>query len=434
LDEIPPFEDLQKRFNVALSDKNDVMSRKYICDNAAVLRRQTARMDLKAAQERYRKIKEFSIKNLEKLLGQAKISLEKNGCKFYLCDKASEAVKIVSELSQGEEFVLKSKSNDIKEIGLIEDLEARGTKVIETDLGDRAIQLCGDKPLFPQGPAALVPATKIAEAFSRYLGQPIKPVPPDIVYAASKGLRDLFFKAKVGITGANAIAAEGAIVLIENEGNISNITRLCDRHIVVAGINKVVPSFEDAFHVVRTNEHFFGPLGTYISVIAGPSRTRDVQGLEVLGVSGAKEVHVVLIDDWRTRARQEGFEESLYCVHCSSCLFDCPVFRQVGSDYGYKYKTFGGIGVIHTAFQKGLKEAARAGLFACTTCKGCVEKCPGRIDTPGMILRLRRRAIEEGIAPPVHAETVGSIGRTGNVFGLSPQERLDWVEEGEPTS
>ena len=431
--DMPPFEDLQKRFAEALSNKNDVMSRKYICDNAAVLRRQTARMDLKTAQDRFRKIKEYSIGNLEKLLQQAKGSFEKNGCKFYLCEKASDAIKVVLELAKGEEFVLKSKSNEVKEIGLPEALESQGIRVIETDLGDRALQLTGDKPFHAQGPAVLVPAAKIAEAFSKNLGQAIKPVPPDIVAAARKGFRDLFFKAKVGITGANAIAAEGAIVLVENEGNVSNITRLCDRHIVVAGINKVVPSFEDAFHVARTNEHFLGILGTYISVIAGPSRTRDIQGLEVLGVHGAKEVHVVLVDDWRTRAKQQGFEESLYCVHCSSCFYDCPVFRQVGSDYGYKYKAFGGIGVIHTAFQKGLKEAARAGLFACTQCKGCVDKCPGKIDTPGMILRLRRMAIEEGITPPIYGATTRNIEQTGNVFGLPPGDRMEWSDTGEMT-
>jgi L-lactate utilization protein LutB len=431
---VSPFEDLQRRFNEALSKKADVMTRKYILDNVAVLRQKTARMNLRAAQERFRKIKEYSIENLDRLTEQAKTSLEKNSCKVYVCTKADEAIKIVAELTKGEEFVLKSKSNEVKEIGLPEAIESTGVKIIETDLGDRVIQLTGDKPFHAQGPCLLVPAPKVAEAFSRSLGQSIKPSASDIVVAARKGFRELFFKAKVGITGANAIAAEGAVVLVENEGNISNISRLCDRHIVVAGINKIVPTFEDAFHVTRTTEHFLGILGTYISVISGPSRTRDIPPMEVLGVHGAKEVHVVLVDDWRTRAKQEGFQESLYCVHCSSCFYDCPVFRQVGSDYGYEYKNFGGIGVIHTAFQKGLKEAARAGLFACTTCKGCVEKCPGKIDTPEMILRLRRRAIEEGIAPPVYADTMSSIGRTGNVFDLSPQERLDWVEEGEPTS
>nr|MDO8099549.1 LUD domain-containing protein [Candidatus Njordarchaeota archaeon] len=426
-----PFEDVQKRFNEALSNKNDVMSRKYICDNAAVLRRQTARMDLKSAQERFRKIKEYSISNLEKLVTQAKTSLEKNGCRVCVCEKASEGIKIVSELSQGQEFVLKSKSNDIKEMGLTEVLEANGVKVIETDLGDRALQLCGEKPFHPQGPAVLVPAAKVAEAFTKNLGKPIKPVPPDIVEAARVGFRDLFFKAKVGITGANAIAAEGAVILVENEGNISNITRLCNRHIVVAGINKVVPTFEDAFHVARTNEHFLGILGTYMSVIAGPSRTRDIQGLEVLGVHGAREVHVVLVDDWRTRAKREGFEECLYCVHCSSCFYDCPTFRAVGSDYGYKYKNFGGIGTIHTAFQKGLKEAARAGLFACTLCRGCIDKCPGKIDTPGMIQKLRKRAIEEGVRPLIYDTTSRNIEGTGNVFGLPRDDRLEWTELGE---
>jgi L-lactate utilization protein LutB len=104
----------------------------------------------------------------------------------------------------------------------------------------------------------------------------------------------------------------------------------------------------------------------------------------------------------------------------------------VGSDYGYKYKNFGGIGVIHTAFQKGLKEAARAGLFACTACKGCIDKCPGKIDTPGMILKLRRRAIEEGIRSPLYDGTTKNIEQTGNVFSMPAEERLDWTEDGVP--
>jgi L-lactate utilization protein LutB len=427
-----PFHDLYKRFNEALSNKNDVATRRYICDNALVLKRQTARMDLKAAQEKFRKIKEYSIGNMEKLVPQAKASLEKNGCKVHLCEKVSDAIKIVSELSQGEEFVLRSKSNEIKETDLDEALETRGIEVIETDLGDRAMQLVSDKPFIPQGPAVLVPAAKIAEAFSKNLGETIRPMPPDIVASARKGFRDLFFKAKVGITGANAIAAEGAIVLVENEGNISNITRLCDRHIVVAGINKIVPSFEDAFHVARTNEHFLGILGTYFSVISGPSRTRDIAGLEVLGVHGAKEVHVVLVDDWRTKAKQEGFEEALYCIHCSSCYYVCPIFRAVGSDYGYKYKTFGGIGTIHTAFQKGLREAAQAGLFACTLCRCCVDACPGLINTPEMIPRLRKKAIDEGIRPPLYDAISANIEQTGNIFGLAAEDGQEWIETGEP--
>jgi L-lactate dehydrogenase complex protein LldG len=429
-----PFEDLYERFNKALSNKDEVATRKYICDNAIVLRRQTARMDLKAAQEKFRKIKEFSIENLEKLVQQAKTSLEKNNCKVHICEKADDAIKLVSELTEGEEFVLKSKSNEVKEMGLPEALESHGIKVIETDLGDRALQLTRDKPFHPQGPSVLVPASKIADAFSKNLGESIKPMPPDIVKAARKGFRDLFFKAKVGITGANAIAAEGAIVLVENEGNVSNITRLCDRHIVVAGINKIVPSFEDAFHVARTNEHFLGILGTYFSVISGPSRTRDIAGLEVLGVHGAKEVHVVLVDDWRTKAKQEGFGEALYCIHCSSCYYVCPIFRAVGSDYGYKYKTFGGIGTIHTAFQKGLKEAAQAGLFACTLCRSCVDACPGLINTPEMIPRLRKKAIDEGIRPPLNDAISTNIERTTNIFGLAAEDRQEWIETGEPAS
>jgi L-lactate utilization protein LutB len=112
------------------------------------------------------------------------------------------------------------------------------------------------------------------------------------------------------------------------------------------------------------------------------------------------------------------------------------LYRTLGSraDYGYRYKNFGGIGVIHTAFQRGLQEAARAGLFACTLCKGCVDKCPGRIDTPNMIIELRRRAIEEGIKPPTYDSSSENIENTGNVFGLSAGNRLEWVELGEAES
>ncbi len=339
--------------------------------------------------------KEYAIGHLAELVDQSVARLQENGFIVFRARTAGEAVDYILKLVQGGS-VVKSKSNAVKEIGLVDALEAAGVTVVETDLGDRICQMGSIPASHPIGPALHVPVQKVAELFAAETGQPVPPVPEEIVKVARETLRQRFFEAKVGLSGANAICADtGSVVVMENEGNIRNVTNLPPVHIIVAGIEKIVPTLEDGIKVARVAGLYGMGLdfATYVSVISGPSRTHAVEGKVVHGLQGPGEVHIVLLEEGRWEAIKEGFAESLYCINCGSCLGRCPVYGELGERYGYKY--FGGIGVIRTAFNNSLEKALEAGLTLCLNCRKCVAACPVHINTPGMIQRLRERAVAE---------------------------------------
>jgi L-lactate utilization protein LutB len=371
-------------------------------------------------KERYRRIKEGAVERLEELVEQARDSLRAVGCEVFEARTGEEAVRYLLDQLEGEGVVVKSKSNTLKELDLLERLEGRGVEVVETDLGDRIIQLSGEEPLHPVGPAVHLTLEEVAGALSREVGRELPPDVEEIVRASRLRLRERILGARVALTGANAIAAEeGAIGLVENEGNISLITRLPERHLAVAGIDKIVPTLEEAATVMKTCEAFLTVTGAYYSFIKGPSRTADVMGIEQFGMHGAKEVHVVLLDGWRREAVRRGMGELLYCCNCGACLSVCPVLLETAHAFSSRVGA-GPIGVVRTWFVLGPEEAIRAGLFACTGCGACREICPGSIDFPRLIERLRREACSRGLTLPPHSSLAENILRVGNPFGERP--------------
>ncbi|MCL6611631.1 MAG: LUD domain-containing protein [Peptococcaceae bacterium] len=325
-----------------------------------------------------REIKEKSAAGLESLLEQAASRMEKNGFRVFRAATNREALDYISGLVAGG-LVIKSKSNAAKEIGLARVLEEKGCRVVESDLGDRICQLGNITPAHPIGPAIHVPVDRVAQIFSNELGGKIPADPSEIVGAARKLFRRNFLQMDVGITGANAIAADtGSVVLTENEGNIRLIAGLAPVHIVVAGIEKIVPTLEDAVKVAHTAAVYGAgqDIGTYITVITGPAEPA--------------EVYVVLLEQGRWEALRENFEETLYCINCGSCLMECPVYLEIGENYGSRY--VGGIGVLQSTFRESFQKALESGLDLCLNCKTCINRCPVKIDTPRHILRLRRKA------------------------------------------
>ena len=344
--------------------------------------------------ERLRSVKEYALQNMPALVEQAKTRLEENGCRVFIARDEWEAREyIINIVDSGP--VIKSKSNVGKEMGLVEALEDKGVQVVETDLGDWINQLLGCAASHPLAPAIHIPIARISRAFSELVGRELPEDVNQLVGVARKQLRSIMESAPFGITGANAIAADtGTIILMENEGNIRTVTSLPGTHIVVAGINKIVPTFEDGALVVQAaSVHGVGQdFGTYMSAISGPAPV--VEGQQ----SGPREVHVVLLDNGRSKAINEGFEEAFYCINCGSCQNFCPVYGSIGNSFGKKY--IGGIGVVQTAFTRSLAEAEEAGLSACLGCGTCLQACPNRIDTPDMISRLRSRVLaDKGLAP-----------------------------------
>ncbi|MHA1404202.1 MAG: LUD domain-containing protein, partial [Candidatus Helarchaeota archaeon] len=198
-------------------------------------------------REEYIKIKEEAIEKNKELLENFIKNARSKMFKVFLAKTEDEARDYILNLVKDEKYIVKSKTNTGKELRLVEFLKEKGIEVIETDLGDRIIQILDETPSLPVGPAAHIPATRIAQEFSEYYGVHVPPMPQEIVKAGKKELREKIIGARVGISGANVLIAEdGRIGIVENEGNISLITRLPPVHIAIVGTDKVVETWKDA--------------------------------------------------------------------------------------------------------------------------------------------------------------------------------------------
>lgn len=361
-----------------------------------------------------RKIKEKSIANLTELVKQTMDAIEEVGGHAYLAENAEKAQEIMGDIIGRNKLVVKSKTLTSEEIELNFYLESLGNEVVETDLGEFIIQLAGDKPMHFIVPALHVPREKVAEIFSEKLGIRKKAGVKELVNAARKYLREKYFKADVGVSGANVIAADtGSVFIIENEGNARFVTNAPPIHVALVGVEKIVPTLLDAMKVCEVTFRYAGfKTPTYISIINGPSRTGDIEYEVVYGAHGPRELHVVLLDNGRLKtSKDRKFREALYCLRCGGCLLECPIFGVVAGNFGYRY--FGGIGAVWTSFTESLERAAPL-LFSCTLCGRCKNVCPLEIDVPRMILELRRKCAENKILPPelLKAESIIVEGRS----------------------
>ncbi len=351
-------------------------------------------------RDRLREIKESSLADLPRLLDEAVCSLRENGCRVLVADSHEEAVQYIKGIvRQG--LVVKSKTNAGQEIGISRHLKEQGAEVIETDLGDRINQLAESGASHSLAPAIHIPIEKVAELFVSETGEKLECNTQVLVGAARKSLRGYLERADVGITGANAIAAEtGSILLTENEGNIRAVSGMPPVHIVIAGVEKIVPSLDDALVVARAAAVYgLGQdIGTYVSVISGTGRCGGSTQQEAAGGLGTREVHVVLLRQGREKAIRDGFAPALYCINCGSCLNFCPVYTEIGEKFGYKY--LGGRGAVFAAFHDQLQKAEEAGLDLCLGCGRCQEVCPAGINIAEMVMRLKAKVVEEnGLKP-----------------------------------
>ncbi len=340
-------------------------------------------------------IKTASRNNLSDLVEQAVANMRANGIKVFRAATNQEAMDyLLSVIDTGP--VVKSKSNAVKEIGLINKLAERNVEVIETDLGDRICQLGNIPAAHPLGPAVHVPIERVAQIFSDNLQEEIPPHHEAIVMKARESLREYLISAPVGLTGANAISADtGSIVLTENEGNIRAVTNMPRKHVVVAGVEKMVATLEDALHVVKTAAAFGTgqDIGAYVSVVSGPSGNKNVLLDELLQGQGPEEVHVVLLEQGRWEILGESVAHALACINCGHCLRVCPVFAEIGENFGTNF--FGGIGVLHSYIRYGLAEAVKGGLELCMGCGRCKTVCPNAIPTDDLIKDLRKKVVAD---------------------------------------
>jgi L-lactate dehydrogenase complex protein LldF len=353
--------------------------------------------------------------------------LEENRIRVIVARDAQEARELVLEELDEETLLVKSKSNVTKEIDLTPYLESMGIEVIETDAGDRIVQLSGQKPVHPTGPAANFTRYEVASILKEHLGRKVDPDPESLIMAIREEIADYISRAKIGLTGANFITAEeGAIVIVHNEGNISLCARRPTKHIVVSAMEKVVPNLVEAMNLVKL-QVFYGTASltsSFVDVIAAPSRTTDIENQLLYGMHGPKEIVLILVDSGRSIIEDR---EVLYCINCGACLLQCPVYDIMGSDFGGR-AYLGGRGVCFSAELDGLEEGVEGGLTFCTNCGLCTEICPVKVDTPRIMRSLRRRANENGILPlPGHEELIGNISKSGNPWSEPQDRRKEWA-------
>jgi L-lactate dehydrogenase complex protein LldF len=328
-----------------------------------------------------------AITHLPELLDEWSTKLQARGGHVHWAADGDEAVRTVADIvtRHGARLVSKGKSMASEEIHLNPALEALGVEVVETDLGEFIIQLAGETPSHIIAPAIHHDRYSVAELFTKDAGRDIPPeIDAEARYAQGR-LRQAFLSAGVGISGVNfAIAENGAICLVENEGNGRMSTAVPRVHIAIMGMERIVRDLAELDVMLG----LIARVGTgqaitvYTNIISGPRRAGDVDGPE--------ELHVVVVDNGRSRILGTRFEEALTCIRCGACLNACPVYRQVGGHaYGSVYS--GPIGAVLTPLLHPEDKAARELSEASSLCGACWDACPVRIPLHDLLLELRQR-------------------------------------------
>jgi len=345
--------------------------------------------------EEVRHLKEDCIGRMDELVQKATEMLEENGAKVHYAETADDALKTIGEIVGSGKVIVSGKTLTGEEIGLRHYVESLGNEYWETDCAQLIQQLRKEKPMHYVFPSLHITREQVAEILKDLLG---REVPTDItteIRAIREFLRGKYFKADVGISGCNVMAADtGTIFLLESEGNIRMSTTVPPVHIALVGIEKIVPTLHDAFKVAEVVWRYAGfTIPLYASMISGPSGTADIECTLIHGSSGPLELHVVFLDNGRsTLSKDPILKEALRCIKCGACLFECPVFELAAGYYG-GHGYFGGLGAILTAYMSGGFEMAAPIAYTCLRCGRCTEVCPQSIDLSKLMPELRHRIV-----------------------------------------
>lgn len=343
-----------------------------------------------------RTIRAHTLAHLDRYIDEFVTNVEALGGHVHFARTADDAVRYVTELARarGLKKAVKSKSMVSEEIHLNTHLERAGVDVVETDLGEWVVQLAHDHPSHVIMPIIHKSASEVAELFRRTLGATDDEVAdvPAMTKLARERLRPEFLSADLGISGVNfGVAGTGSICICTNEGNGRLVTTLPKVHVAMMGIERIVPDIPSLGTVLQvlgrsaTGQN----LTVYSNIITGPRRPGEPDGPE--------ELHVVLVDNGRTKVLASNEAEILYCIRCGACLNACPVYQQIGGHaYGSVYP--GPVGAVLTPALWGQQEWTDLP-HASSLCGACKEVCPVRIDIPRMLLSLRAKGVEEGRAP-----------------------------------
>ncbi|MEJ7838571.1 MAG: LUD domain-containing protein, partial [Thermomicrobiales bacterium] len=345
-----------------------------------------AEVDFETLRGRMKAAKTEAIDHLDDYLAMFVSSARDAGATIHFAETADDATAIIREIARQHDvkLVAKSKSMVSEEIELNHEFLHDGVEVVETDLGEWIVQLRHERPSHMVMPAIHLARQQVGDVFTERLGREIsREDVGEQVAAARDEIRDVFFAAGMGITGANALIAEaGTVMMVTNEGNGRLTSSIPPVHVVLAGIEKLVPTYEDAMTQLR------------LLARSATAQRLTVYSTFIHGPTPGHEMHIVLVDNGRRamRAKPE-FREALHCIRCAACANVCPPYRELGGHvFGHIYS--GAIGLVVTPFHHGI-EAAAGPQSLCLSCNACETVCPVHIPLPRQILDVRAMVAEK---------------------------------------
>jgi len=349
---------------------------------------------LELARERAKNTKWKAIENLDTQLEEFEKQFTKRGGKVIWAENSQQAIDEIINICQQKncKTLVKSKSMVTEEIHLNHALEQNGIESVETDLGEYIQQLDGEAPYHIVTPAMHKSKEDVAKLFAEKLGTPPNLTPEELTLVARNILRKKYVQAEIGVTGANFIISDiGGIAVTENEGNARLSCSFPNTHIVVVGIEKVIPSMNDLalFWPLLSTFGTGQQMTVYNTIVTGPRQPNEVDG--------PKEMYVILLDNGRTNILKNPKQrESLYCIRCGACLNACPIYKNIGGHaYGTTYS--GPIGSVITPHLQGMNEFKHLS-FASSLCGNCTEVCAVKINLHELLLENRYESVEEGNA------------------------------------
>ncbi len=334
--------------------------------------------------------KRQALKELDKSLLQFENQAIKNGINVHWATDAKDSLSVIGDILDKKQakMVVKMKSMTTEEIELNDFIIEKGIDSVETDLGEFIVQVAGEKPYHIVTPAMHKSKKDVNELFARLFGMDEDSTAEEMTEFVRQLLRKKFTSAEVGITGANFIIADiGGVAITENEGNGIMSSSFPKTHIVIAGIEKIIPSINDlgTFWPVLSSHGTGQAVTVYNTIFTGAKKDNEQYGPD--------EMHVILLDNGRTEIlNQEVQSDVLACIRCGACLNACPVYKNIG---GYTYEaTYGGpIGSVISPFFQGFEKSAHLS-YACTICGKCTEVCPQKIDIHNLLLHNRHEDIK----------------------------------------
>ncbi len=351
--------------------------------------------DFEGCRERLSYLRKRALNNLDKYLLEFENRFIHSGGTVYWADSVDDVARILSEiLPDNPGIVVKSKSMTGEETGFNSIAQEKGYEVVETDLGEFIVQQMGQKPSHITAPAIHLSKTQIADFFNTRFGSKKDASAEEITDFVRKLLRTKFTESTVGVTGANFIIADtGSVAITENEGNASMVTSWPRKHIVIAGIEKVIPSIKDLYlYWPMLASHATGQkLSVYNHIISGPARSAELDGPSEMAVILVNNKRHVLLEDLALR-------ESLQCIRCGACLSVCPVFRRL-SGHAWPSVYSGPIGSV-TYPHTGSDDENNFHLsFASTLCGKCSQRCPVKIPVHDLLVYNRHLAVDGKLLP-----------------------------------